>query len=72
MVLYLKNSLINFDKNIGKIETKYGPEREGDISHSLASIDKAISLLNYKPTHSIKEGIIESIEWYINNLKLND
>ena len=42
----------------------HGPERAGDIPHSLASIEKAMKLLDYKPTHNIERGIKESIDYY--------
>lgn len=45
----------------------YGPERVGDIPHSWASIEKAKSLLNYKPSHDFKRGLAEAIDWYIEN-----
>ena len=39
------------------IEPLFGPERPGDISHSIADINKAKELLNYKPKISFEEGI---------------
>lgn len=36
---------------------KYGPERAGDIPHSLANISKAKELLDYQPTLGIREGM---------------
>ena len=39
--------------------------RQGDIRHSLANIDKAKELLFYSPTHSVKEGLKESMNWYL-------
>ena len=39
--------------------------RQGDIRHSLADIDKAKELLFYSPTHSVKEGLKESMSWYL-------
>ena len=59
-----------FKKEILNINPIFGPVREGDIPHSQASIEKAKSLLNYKPSHNFKEGIEASIEWYFNNLKV--
>lgn len=47
----------------------FAPERIGDIKHSNANIDKAKTLLNYQPLWSFEEGLIESVQWYINNLK---
>jgi len=43
---------------------KYGPERAGDVKHSLADISKAKSLLGYNPQFSIKEGMKTTFEWY--------
>ncbi|MGV3527656.1 MAG: SDR family oxidoreductase [Flavisolibacter sp.] len=42
----------------------YGPERKGDVRHSLADVSKAKELLGYQPTVSIKEGLRIAFEWY--------
>jgi UDP-N-acetylglucosamine 4-epimerase len=47
----------------------YGPFRPGDVMHSLADIGKARWLLGYEPTHSIEQGLDESLDWYERNLK---
>ena len=65
----LKELLQKYDKKIAEINPEYGPERIGDIPHSLASIEKAKSFLGYNPTHQIKDGLSEAIDWYWNNLK---
>jgi UDP-N-acetylglucosamine/UDP-N-acetylgalactosamine 4-epimerase len=57
-----------YDKSILSIEPLYGPFRDGDIAHSLASVDKAKTLLGYSPTHNVEEGLKEAIKWYWNNL----
>ena len=41
--------------------------RQGDIRHSLASINKAKETMGYNPTHSVFEGIEESMAWYVND-----
>ena len=69
LVDLLKNHLAKYDSKIKDINASHGPNRTGDIPHSLASIDKAIKLLDYKPSHLIDSGIKESIDWYWNNLK---
>lgn len=69
LINYLKEYLSEFDSEIAKIEVKYGSLREGDIPHSLASVDKAKKLLNYNPKYSLKEGLKEAVEWYWKNLK---
>ncbi len=43
---------------------KYGPERDGDIKHSLADISKAAAGLGYKPTIDFEEGLRLTVEWY--------
>lgn len=69
LVKYLKEFLSTFDANIADVEVIYGPNRAGDIPHSLASIDKAKQLLNYNPKYSMRDGLKQAIEWYWNNLK---
>jgi UDP-N-acetylglucosamine 4-epimerase len=39
--------------------------RAGDVSHSLADINKAAALLGYQPTHRIDEGLKVAMGWYI-------
>ena len=68
LVDLLKKYLSKYDPKILNITTKYGKFREGDIPHSLASIEKAKKYLDYMPTHDIKRGLKESIDWYFNNL----
>jgi UDP-N-acetylglucosamine 4-epimerase len=66
---YLREGLSCFDPAIGKISPIYGQNRAGDIPHSLASIDKARSLLGYDPKYSVASGLKEAINWYWENLK---
>jgi UDP-N-acetylglucosamine/UDP-N-acetylgalactosamine 4-epimerase len=69
LVKYLKQYLSEYDPNIANIEIKYGPNRKGDIPHSLASINKAETVFGYKPSHTLEKGIKEAVEWYWENLK---
>ena len=69
LLKYLKEYLSKYDSRIANVEVIHGPNRAGDIPHSLASIDKAKSLLNYNPKYSMQEGLKEAVEWYWNNLK---
>ncbi|HWZ83107.1 MAG TPA: SDR family oxidoreductase [Terriglobales bacterium] len=43
---------------------KYGPERGGDIKHSLADISLAQKHLGYKPLVTFEEGLRRTVEWY--------
>jgi len=45
-------------------QPKYGPERGGDIKHSLADISKAESGLGYRPLVNFEEGLQRTVEWY--------
>lgn len=69
LVSSLKNNLAEFDAEIAKVDAVHGPERLGDIPHSLASVDKAKKLLGYSPTHDLKDGLKEAVTWYWNNSK---
>lgn len=69
LVQYLKLYLSDFDEKIADIEVVYGPNRQGDIPHSLASIEKAKKLLSYQPSHTIDKGLKEAVQWYWENLK---
>ena len=65
----LKKYLSEYDPKIAKIETVYGPNRIGDIPHSLASIDKAKNLLGYNPEYSMQQGLQHAVSWYWENLR---
>ena len=69
LVGYLKESLAIYDEKIDSVPIVYGPNRAGDIPHSLASIDKAKALLGYEPKYSMQEGLKEAVYWYWHNLK---
>jgi UDP-N-acetylglucosamine/UDP-N-acetylgalactosamine 4-epimerase len=42
----------------------YGPERPGDVAHSLADIGKARTLLGYNPQVTVHQGLKATFEWY--------
>ncbi|MEN8815603.1 MAG: SDR family oxidoreductase [Nonlabens sp.] len=68
LVSLLKESLSVKDKDIEKVEINYGPLRAGDVPHSLASIDKAKTLLGYDPQFDLKAGLDQAVDWYWTNL----
>ena len=43
----------------------YGPQREGDIKHSLANIDRAVKELGYQPSTQFREGLQKTVAWYV-------
>lgn len=68
LVGYLKELLSEFDSEIANVEILHGPNRLGDIPHSLACIDKARKLLGYNPEYSMRDGLKEAARWYWNNI----
>jgi UDP-N-acetylglucosamine 4-epimerase len=69
LVQLLKDNLVQFDPKIAEVDVIHGPNRVGDIPHSLASIEKAKNKLGYSPKYSIEQGIKEAVAWYYTNLK---
>lgn len=68
LIELLKKHLSAFNPEIANVTVIHGPNRKGDIPHSLASVDKAKNLLSYEPTHTIDAGIKEAVAWYVDNL----
>jgi UDP-N-acetylglucosamine/UDP-N-acetylgalactosamine 4-epimerase len=60
------NQLFEFLKNVSgsTLESTHGPERRGDVKHSLADISKAMNLLGYKPDVSVQDGLEKTFAWY--------
>lgn len=67
LVGYLKEFLSEYDPEIARVGVVHGPNRAGDIPHSLACIDKAKKLLGYDPAFSMREGLREAVKWYWKN-----
>jgi UDP-N-acetylglucosamine/UDP-N-acetylgalactosamine 4-epimerase len=67
---HLKKYLSETDASIENIEVIYGPKREGDIPHSLASIEKAKKFLGYFPAFNFPEGLKIAVKWYRDSTRL--
>ena len=65
----LRLNLAKFDPAIAELKPVYGPNRPGDIPHSLASIEKARMILGYDPQFNAEQGFEMACEWYYENLK---
>ena len=68
LVELLKKSLSRYDKSILDVDVIYGSVREGDVPHSLATIEKAKQILNYQPEFNLKDGLDEAVQWYWSHL----
>lgn len=65
----LRHHLSAFDPAIADIDARHGPNRPGDIPHSVADISKARRLLGYAPSHSLSTGLSACIRWYYTHLR---
>ena len=70
MLLY--SCLGNYLMILSGADPVYRDFRIGDVRHSLADINKAKSLINYKPSHNINEGLNEALDWYVNRYQSRD
>lgn len=69
LVRSLKECLSEYDPEIAAVPVVFGPNRNGDVPHSLASIDKAKRLLGYAPEFSFDAGLRQAVRWYWENLR---
>ena len=60
----LREHQLHYDR-----EPRFTEFRAGDVRHSLADIGKAHRLLGYEPTHSIAQGIVAALPWYIERFR---
>lgn len=67
----IQECVSNFDKKIQPVKVVFKDFRPGDVKHSLADIQKAKKCLGYEPSHSIKDGLEETVEWYFHNMRRN-
>jgi UDP-glucose 4-epimerase len=45
-----------------RVEARYDPPREGDVRHSVASVDRARAILGYAPRVALGEGLRRTVE----------
>lgn len=60
------NDLWNHIKNISNssVEAIYGESRIGDVRDSLADISKAKKLIGYQPTHTVRNGLAITYDFF--------
>jgi UDP-glucose 4-epimerase len=47
-----------------EIAPEHGPDRAGDVKHSLADIEAARTDLEYQPTNDMRSGLKRTLEWW--------
>jgi UDP-glucose 4-epimerase len=63
-LVLLLNKVLDTD-----IKPLYGPERIGDVKHSVADISKAKSQLGFVPAVDLKEGLKKLVQWYMMSME---
>jgi UDP-N-acetylglucosamine 4-epimerase len=61
----IKLGLVGYQPSMAASFPMYGPFREGDIRRSGADITKIRQHLEYEPTHTIAQGLSQTLEWYV-------
>ena len=59
-ILELANTIAR--ANAHTVDVVKGPEREGDVQHSLASIERAKNMLGFSPNYDLKTGLNELLK----------
>lgn len=54
--------------DLRSVMPSYGPERAGDVKHSLADVSKAAARLAYQPLVTVKSGVSATLDWYVQQL----
>lgn len=60
----IRDGLVRVNPELAEAQPEYSPARPGDIPHSLASIDRITHELAYHPSHSVAEGMSETVAWF--------
>jgi UDP-N-acetylglucosamine 4-epimerase len=68
LYFHLRENLANQFPHLKDATPVYRDFRAGDVRHSLADITKTKNILLYAPSHRIKDGLVEAMAWYVNEL----
>lgn len=49
----------------------YRTFRQGDVRHSVADIQRARALLDFRPLYDLRAGLAEALDWYVSSLTCN-
>ncbi len=60
----LRDELARLGVACGELEPQYGPERAGDIRHSLADLERVRAGLGFDPDVSVADGLRTTVEWF--------
>jgi len=60
----IRDALARDFPDVAKLEPTHESPRPGDVAHSQASIEKIGAAFGYEPTHTIAEGMTETVAWF--------
>lgn len=61
----IRDGLSSHRQDLATVTPEYGEFRPGDVRHSQADTSKIRRLLGYEPTHDVRSGLREALEWYL-------
>jgi len=67
LIQSIKEGMSSLNIKYSKSNVTHGPERKGDVKHSLADISKANDLLSYNPKYMFSEAIKVTLDWFVKN-----
>jgi len=63
----IRLGLVGYQPSIAVAQPIYRAFRAGDIRRSTADIARIREVLQYEPTHSVAQGLGETLEWYVDS-----
>jgi UDP-N-acetylglucosamine/UDP-N-acetylgalactosamine 4-epimerase len=70
LFLALRNAVRQHRPEISDHLPRYREFRAGDVRHSEADIFKAQTHLGYRPSHTLEQGLVSTVDWYVRRLRL--
>jgi UDP-N-acetylglucosamine 4-epimerase len=65
----LRKRVLSLQPELDQPEATYREFRAGDVRHSLADIGKVRELLGYEPRYSVRDGLNQASQWYVEKFK---
>jgi len=53
---------------VATAQCRHDAFRPGDVRHSLADITRIGDRLGYVPSHDLRQGLVDALEWYVNSI----
>lgn len=69
LFLLIRDGLVRYRPGLANAHPLYRDFRPGDVRHSQAEITKIVERLGYRATHSVADGLQETLDWYTGSLR---